>query len=117
MINERRAMSTAQLEIKTKSKMFDFEEVKARFLAYLAERDWNYDVRCYTQEEWEARGETVGNGSPFVVTMDGCPLYDVLNFYVGAKLFDKTREELDAIFEEYGFHFELCHSWSFALYE
>jgi hypothetical protein len=98
-------------------KPFSFAEVKGRFLAYLDAHEWNYDVRCYTREEWEARGERVNNESPFVVTIDGCPLYEVLNMYAGAKLFDQTSDELNAIFGEYGYHYELGHSWSFALYK
>jgi hypothetical protein len=46
------------------------------------------------------------------VSIDGCPLYGVLNFHNGSKAFDKFQEFMDGL----GIWFECGHAWNFNVY-
>ena len=70
------------------------------------------DVSFYSPKEWDARGESVGQGSLASVTFEG-ELYDAMNYNeFGSNIAEKIRNDLG----EYGLYFEQGYAWSLHVY-
>ena len=67
----------------------------------------------------EIKGSTYfeyANDDTLSVSTEGV-LCEILNCYLGGRLYDKVNEDLNKMFEKYGLYFELGHHWNFSLYE
>ena len=67
----------------------------------------------------EIKGSTYfeySNDDTLSVSTEG-GLCSVLNYYCDYDYCDKINEDLNKMFEEYGFYFEQGHHWNFSLYE
>ena len=67
----------------------------------------------------EIKGSTYfeySNDDTLSVSTEG-GLCSVLNYYTDSAYCDKINEDLNKMFEEYGFYFEQGHHWNFSLYE
>lgn len=101
---------------KTATKI-DVKKLQEAIEAYLIAHQWNFENRFYSAEEWQERGEYIGRESVLTMTMDGCPLNPILNFYSGAAIFDEVHAALEEIGKRFGVNYELGFSWSIHWYE
>lgn len=76
----------------------------------------NYiDTHVYNLDDWELRGESVGNGSLCTIVAEG-ELYHLLNGYRRATKRDVSYEKLDKLAAKYGCYVEQGFAWSWHFY-
>jgi hypothetical protein len=69
------------------------------------------DINFYSQEEWNARGEILSVGSPFIITFEGY-FYEVINYGSSPAL----EQEFRSIVKEHGFYGEQGNAWNMGFY-
>jgi hypothetical protein len=71
------------------------------------------DAKIYTTQEWRDRGEKYGRGAFCTLTLDGSPLYNMVNYMEMPKL----HEEFQEMLRKNGFYYDLGYAWSMHIYE
>ena len=89
--------------------------LKTAVQRFLAKKKLNYDVSYYTKDEWEDRGESVGNGASLTIVGEGA-LYMTFNLLGNWIECTKTIDEFGIVLERHGYWYELGHHWSIHLY-
>lgn len=72
-------------------------------------------VLWYTDAEWLARQEDVGNGAPLSAVIESSQLFSILN-YGTTKEAHAIEEELYRLLEKLGYYCELGYTWSLHFY-
>jgi hypothetical protein len=93
----------------------DMRDLKNKLMGFLKANDLDTDVCFYTPAEWNARGESVGDGSLATLTFEG-PLYSVLSLNNGVEYFDEIDQGLKTVLDEFGLYYECGYAWSMHFY-
>jgi hypothetical protein len=81
---------------------------------WLAKHDWlKGDAKVYTTEQWRERGEQYGRTAFATLTLDGSPMYEMVNY----GNMEKTHEEFNELLRKNGFYYELGYAWAMNIYE
>lgn len=86
---------------------------------YFNDRAWCYnsDGKKTVLEEVSATDYLeYGNNDTISMSFEG-GLFNVLNFYWENKYYEKAWNEFTAIFDEYGYFYELGNAWNLSVYK
>lgn len=87
---------------------------------WLVDHELDYGCIMWPTGDWVQRKEEYGNKALFTVTIDGSPLYEVLNGDYppeGRRWAQKMYEGLSDLLEQYGQYWELGLAWTLHVYE
>lgn len=92
------------------------DEIRKMVEAFIEEHDLG-PVVFYTQEEWEGRGESYGNGAILSLTCEEGGLNGVLNRFWETQWMTEVHDKWDQMFHEHGLIAEMGYSWSVHVYK
>jgi len=72
------------------------------------------EAKIVSIAEWKRRGEEWGSNSAFIMTIEGSPLYTLLNY--GDDEW-QAANELRAICQRHGFWYQHDYHWSLSFHE
>ena len=91
--------------------MNDFQR---KIQAWMDYRQLSGNHHFYTREQWNARGETIGNNASLTLVTEG-RLQRALCGYCDDSA--EIEEELQKICDRNDWHYEIGYSWSIHFYE
>jgi hypothetical protein len=92
------------------------EALKRDISRWLDANDLRGDATFYSRDEWSARNERVGRDAELTLTIEGSPLYRILNMFDLSADDPKLEREFSELCREHGSWYELGYSWSVHFY-